>query len=170
MFYNRKEWLQAVTSSFKIRNILDTGDWIERGRLVCEGIKSLWSVEAGTEPTDAVDLPICFLFVLSLYHPFSICSPTLTFLSPAPLPLHLLSLPFSSVTLTWNRRIQFLQALGSEGKASINQFINDDHFPTEKKVLKLKHKCIDSLFLIIHCRCSAVLYHCITAANLSVNS
>ena len=51
-----------------------------------------------------------------------------------------------------------LSALGSEGKASMNLFINDDHFPTEKKVLELKHKCIDSIFLVIHCRCSAVVF------------
>ena len=49
-------------------------------------------------------------------------------------------------------------SLGSEGKASMNLFINDDHFPTEKKVLELKHKCIDSIFLVIHCRCSAVVF------------
>ena len=137
-------------------------DWARASGM--EGIKSLWSMEAGTYGCGWLT-DVLVPFVLSLYQPFSICSPTLTSLSPAPLALHLLSPSFSSVTITWNRWIQFLQtlgsrlsALGSEGKASMNLFINDDHFPTEKKVLELKHKCIDSIFLVIHCRCSAVVF------------
>ena len=49
----------------------------------------------------------------------------------------------------------------SEGKASMDLFINDDHFPTEKR----SYKCFDSLFLVIHCRCSAVVYHSLQQPN-----
>ena len=96
----------SVLSSFKIRNKLDTGEWIERGRLVYEGIKSLGSVEAGTYGCSWLT-DVLVPFVLSLYQPFTICSPTLTSSSPTPLALHLLSPPFSSAIFTWNRRIQF---------------------------------------------------------------
>ena len=54
----------------------------------------------------------------------------------------------------------------SEGKASMDLFINDDHFPTEKKVIQMLRLTFLGNSLQVQCSCLSL----ITAAKLSVNS
>ena len=54
----------------------------------------------------------------------------------------------------------------SEGKASMDLFINDDHFPTEKKVIQMLRLTFLGNSLQVQCSRLSL----ITAAKLSVNS